>query len=118
MRSRLAPLRNRRDASGRHSGSIVTASTADDTAVSPTQQLSDGGGDSTSTDPDNGAQRTRRDTPGCVVNYDSNRQLLVGCAQTNVIEVKPHCNDDGDEGNCSANQSGEQRVFISPTMQK
>lgn len=113
MRSRLAPLRNRRDASGRRAGITEAATTDDDTntntAVVPTQQLSDGGNSSNSssnsTDSDSGVQRTRRDTPGCVVNYESNRQLLVGCSQSNVIEVKPHCNDDGDEGNCSCLRS-------------
>lgn len=43
-------------------------------------------------------QRSRRDTPGCVVNYNSQRQLLIGCAQPNVIEVRPQCNEEGDEG--------------------
>lgn len=96
MRSRLAPLRNRRDTHNKHDIILdASSSTIDDTintAVVPTQQ-------STDADTGDGMQRARRDTPGCVVNYESNRQLLVGCVQTSVIEVKPHCNDDGDEGN-------------------
>lgn len=44
------------------------------------------------------AQRSRRETPGCVVNYNSQRQLLIGCAQPNFVEVRPQCNEDGDEG--------------------
>lgn len=43
-------------------------------------------------------QRSRRDTPGCIVNYNSQRQLLIGCAQPNVVEVRPQCNEEGDEG--------------------
>lgn len=100
MRSRVAPLRNRRETHEKRNIVLEpSSSTVDDTsntAVVPTQQLSDA---ATSADNADGMQRTRRDTPGCVVNYESNRQLLVGCVQTNVIEVKPHCSDDGDEGN-------------------
>lgn len=43
-------------------------------------------------------QRIKRETPECVINYSSMRQLYVGCSQSNVIEVKPHCSEDGDEG--------------------
>lgn len=46
------------------------------------------------------AQRNRRETPGCIVNYNSQRQLLIGCAQPNLVEVRPQCNEDGDEGEC------------------
>lgn len=42
--------------------------------------------------------RNRREVPGCVVNYNSNRQLLIGCKEQNIIEVRPQCNEDGDEG--------------------
>lgn len=42
--------------------------------------------------------RVRRDTAGCVVNYSARRQLLVGCTKTNVIEVRPFCTEDNDEG--------------------
>lgn len=42
--------------------------------------------------------RTKRDVPGCITNHNAQRQLLVGCTQPNVIEVRPQCNDDGDEG--------------------
>lgn len=44
-------------------------------------------------------ERTKRDAPGCITNYNAQRQLLVGCTQPNVIEVRPQCNEDGDEGN-------------------
>lgn len=42
--------------------------------------------------------RVRRDASGCVVNYNSRRQLLIGCTETNVIEVRPYCTEDNDEG--------------------
>lgn len=42
--------------------------------------------------------RRKRDIQPCVVNYNANRQLLVGCTQQNVIDVRPQCIDDGDEG--------------------
>lgn len=42
--------------------------------------------------------RVKRDVP-CVTNYNSNRQLLVGCSEPNIIEVRPQCSEDGDEGN-------------------
>lgn len=45
-----------------------------------------------------GVGRTKRDVPGCITNYNAQRQLLVGCTQPNVIEVRPQCNEDGDEG--------------------
>lgn len=41
--------------------------------------------------------RVKRDVP-CVTNYNSNRQLLVGCSEPNIIEVRPQCSEDGDEG--------------------
>lgn len=46
----------------------------------------------------NDTLRNRRDAPGCITNYNANRQLLIGCVQPNVIEVRPQCNEDGDEG--------------------
>lgn len=57
--------------------------------------------------------RVRRDANGCVVNHNSRRQLLVGCTETNVIEVRPYCTEDNDEGGskiscglcCSSNNS-------------
>lgn len=43
--------------------------------------------------------RNKRDSSNCIVNYNSNRQLYIGCSASNVIEVKPSCNsEDGDEG--------------------
>lgn len=46
----------------------------------------------------NDTQRSRREVPGCVVNYNAQRQLLVGCTEPNVIEVRPQCSEDSDEG--------------------
>lgn len=42
--------------------------------------------------------RNRRDSSNCNINYNSQRQLLVGCSEPNIIEVRPLCNDEGDEG--------------------
>lgn len=43
--------------------------------------------------------RDKRDAPECVVNYKAQRSLLIGCSQPDIIDVRPKCNDDGDEGN-------------------
>lgn len=48
--------------------------------------------------PNPNAQRDKRDAPECVVNYKAQRQLLFGCSQPDIVEVRPKCNDDGDEG--------------------
>lgn len=50
------------------------------------------------TDSETAVARVKRDVP-CVTNYNSNRQLLVGCTEPNIIEVRPQCTEDGDEGN-------------------
>lgn len=47
----------------------------------------------------NDTQRSRREVAGCVVDYNAQRKLLVGCTEPNVIEVRPHCIEDSDEGN-------------------
>lgn len=47
--------------------------------------------------------RIRRDANGCVVNFNVRRQLLVGCTETNVIEVRPYCTEDNDEGEWMGN---------------
>lgn len=44
------------------------------------------------------ATRSRRDVPGCVTNYNAQRQLWVGCTAPNVIDVSPLCSLDGEEG--------------------
>lgn len=43
-------------------------------------------------------QRNRRDAPGCVTNYKAQRRLWVGCTDPDIIDVRPMCNEDGDEG--------------------
>lgn len=43
-------------------------------------------------------QRSRRNVPECITNYKAQRQLLVGCTEPNVIDVRPMCNDEGEEG--------------------
>lgn len=83
MRSRTAPLRNRRDLRIEHKSDVVQQKQSTEmTAI-----------DKSGTD----GQRNRRDAPECVSNYNADRHLLVGCSQPNIIEVKPQCNQE-DEG--------------------
>lgn len=42
--------------------------------------------------------RSKRDTPGCTINYNSNRRLRIGCTRHDVIDMTPSCSDEGDEG--------------------
>uniref|UniRef100_A0A182TSH7 DUF7042 domain-containing protein n=1 Tax=Anopheles melas TaxID=34690 RepID=A0A182TSH7_9DIPT len=45
-----------------------------------------------------GTARLRRETAGgCNINHNTNRQLLVGCSEESVIEVKPKCKIDDEE---------------------
>lgn len=100
-RSRITPLRNRREVRAKRlsNGTVLEKSNRidanNDTAqiILPTNHTLIKQ-NSTGTD----IQRSKRETPECVINYNSVRQLLVSCSQSNVIEVKPHCSDDGDEG--------------------
>lgn len=103
IRSRVAPLRNRRDIRAKRlsNGSVIEIPNKhDETATSDEAQIilpTNGTlmkSNSTAVD----IQRLKRETPECIINYNSVRQLYVGCSQSNVIEVKPHCSDDSDEG--------------------
>lgn len=44
--------------------------------------------------------RAKRDSPGCTINYNSNRRLKIGCTRHDAIDVNPSCSDEGDEGTC------------------
>nr|XP_040220947.2 uncharacterized protein LOC120948559 isoform X1 [Anopheles coluzzii]XP_040220948.2 uncharacterized protein LOC120948559 isoform X1 [Anopheles coluzzii]XP_040220949.2 uncharacterized protein LOC120948559 isoform X1 [Anopheles coluzzii]XP_040220951.2 uncharacterized protein LOC120948559 isoform X1 [Anopheles coluzzii]XP_040220952.2 uncharacterized protein LOC120948559 isoform X1 [Anopheles coluzzii]XP_049463170.1 uncharacterized protein LOC120948559 isoform X1 [Anopheles coluzzii]XP_04946317 len=45
-----------------------------------------------------GTARSRRETAGgCNINHNTNRQLLVGCSEESIIEVKPKCKIDDEE---------------------
>ncbi|XP_004533552.1 uncharacterized protein LOC101448707 isoform X2 [Ceratitis capitata] len=58
-------------------------------------------------------QRNRRDAPGCVTNYKAQRRLWVGCTEADVIDVRPLCNDDGDEEySCHGSWSENGTVYI------
>lgn len=97
IRSRVAPLRNRRDVRTKRlsNGTIIEISNSSSQVILPTNEtLVKPQNNSTAID----MQRMKRETPECVINYNSMRQLFVGCSQSNVIEVKPHCSEDGDEG--------------------
>ncbi|XP_063707345.1 uncharacterized protein LOC134836085 isoform X2 [Culicoides brevitarsis] len=41
--------------------------------------------------------RSKRDSPGCMIDFKANRRLRMGCTQHNVIDVNPSCSDEGDE---------------------
>lgn len=42
--------------------------------------------------------RTKRDSPGCTVNYNAHRRLRIGCTRHDAIDINPSCPDEGDEG--------------------
>lgn len=44
-------------------------------------------------------QRKKRNTNECALKQKFNRQLSIGCSESNIIEVKPQCSEDNDEGN-------------------
>lgn len=106
IRSRVAPLRNRRDIRTKRLANGTIIEIPNNAAQSDTGQVilptNDTSVNENSTAVD--IQRSKRDTPECVINYNSVRQLYVGCSQSNVIEVKPHCSEDGDEGECYMKQ--------------
>lgn len=43
-------------------------------------------------------RRNRRDASGCVINTNARRHLWIGCTAPNIIDVRPNCNTDGEEG--------------------
>lgn len=98
MRSRVAPLRNRREVRTKRlsNGTIIEIpnSSSSQVILPTTNATLAKQNNNTAID----MQRMKRETPECVINYNSMRQLFVGCSQSNVIEVKPHCSEDGDEG--------------------
>ncbi|XP_067618574.1 uncharacterized protein aus isoform X2 [Eurosta solidaginis] len=68
-----------------------------------------------STELDNDAlrQRNRRDAPGCITNYKAQRRLWVGCTEPDVIDVRPLCNEDGDEEySCHGSWTENSTVYI------
>lgn len=83
MRSRTAPLRNRRDIRIEHESNV--AQQKQSTEMTAIDEIASDG------------QRNRRDAAECVSNYNADRNLLIGCSQPNIIEVKPQCNQE-DEG--------------------
>lgn len=97
MRSRVAPLRNRRETRlKRLSNFTIIENSNNIDANNDTAQILPTDNKQNTTEID--MQRIKRETPECVINYNSARQFFVGCSQSNVVEVKPHCSDDGDEG--------------------
>lgn len=116
----MAPLRNRREIRTRRlaNGSVIEITDSYDAATSdtgqvilPTNATTAAKQNSTAVD----IQRSKRDTPECVINYNSVRQLYVGCSQSNVIEVKPHCSDDSDEGKNQHFNENNKCIFLECT---
>lgn len=106
MKSRNAPLRNRRDVRVERLSNIAQTRKIRESNLNLSKNLtlSSAASDNLVNASDTKIQRSKRDMPECVSNYNSVRQLLIGCSQTNVIEVRPQCNEEGDEGlhtNCS-----------------
>ncbi|XP_070073791.1 uncharacterized protein aus isoform X1 [Drosophila takahashii] len=59
------------------------------------------------------ATRNRRDVPGCVPNYNAQRQLWVGCTAENMIDVSPLCSVDGEEEySCHGSWSENSTFYI------
>ncbi|KAH8407965.1 hypothetical protein KR222_005861, partial [Zaprionus bogoriensis] len=59
------------------------------------------------------AARSRRDVPGCVTNYNAQRQLWIGCSAPNAIDVSPLCSVDGEEEySCHGSWSENSTVYI------
>ncbi|XP_016953982.2 uncharacterized protein LOC108027191 isoform X2 [Drosophila biarmipes] len=59
------------------------------------------------------AGRNRRDVPGCIPNYNAQRQLWVGCTAENLIDVSPLCSVDGEEEySCHGSWSENSTFYI------
>ncbi|XP_070851657.1 uncharacterized protein aus isoform X2 [Drosophila suzukii] len=59
------------------------------------------------------ATRNRRDVPGCIPNYNAQRQLWVGCTAENLIDVSPLCSVDGEEEySCHGSWSENSTFYI------
>lgn len=58
--------------------------------------------------------RSRRETTGgCNINHNTNRQLLVGCNENSIIEVKPKCKTDDEElFTCHGHWQENQTTYI------
>ncbi|XP_073819470.1 argus isoform X2 [Musca autumnalis] len=65
-------------------------------------------------DPDSDNRlRSRRNVPECITNYKAQRQLWIGCTEPNVIDVRPLCNDEGDEEySCHGSWTENGTVYI------
>ncbi|XP_053667250.1 uncharacterized protein LOC128716355 [Anopheles marshallii] len=62
----------------------------------------------------NASGRLRRETAGgCNINHNTNRQLLVGCNENSIIEVKPKCKTDDEElFTCHGHWQENQTTYI------
>lgn len=103
MQTRGIPMRNRRDVNGDAKAEATqTISDVTNEIAVVRQRRNSHSTDTASTNvniaPQMNQARDKRDAPECVVNYKAQRSLLIGCSQPDIIDVRPKCNDDGDEG--------------------
>ncbi|XP_065372584.1 uncharacterized protein aus isoform X2 [Calliphora vicina] len=114
--TRGLPIRSRRDASSTVTP-LATSDTNQTQAAKTTQEILVVG-NSTNVgfvqNPGSDTRlRSRRNVPECVTNYKAQRQLWVGCTEANVIDVRPLCNDEGDEEySCHGSWSENSTVYI------
>ncbi|KAM7363609.1 argus isoform 3-T3 [Cochliomyia hominivorax] len=60
-----------------------------------------------------GRLRSRRNVPECITNFKAQRQLWIGCTEENIIDVRPMCNDEGEEEySCYGSWTENGTVFI------
>ncbi|TMW48468.1 hypothetical protein DOY81_006450, partial [Sarcophaga bullata] len=116
--TRGLPVRSRRDASSTVNPlSLAAGSNQSHTLIKTTQEILVVGNNTNVgfvQDPISDTRlRSRRNVPECVTNYKAQRQLWVGCTEPNVIDVRPLCNDEGDEEySCHGSWSENGTVFI------
>lgn len=100
--TRGLPVRSRRDASSTVNPLDMVGSNQSHPIIKTTQEILVVGNNANVgfvQDPISDTRlRSRRNVPECVTNYKAQRQLWVGCTEPNVIDVRPLCNDEGDEG--------------------
>lgn len=101
--TRGLPVRSRREASSTITPLASLNSSNETHETQTTQEILVVGNNTnvgfvkTSEDAEN-RLRNRRNVPECVTNFKAQRQLWIGCTEENVIDVRPMCNDEGDEG--------------------
>uniref|UniRef100_A0A1I8PLB2 Uncharacterized protein n=1 Tax=Stomoxys calcitrans TaxID=35570 RepID=A0A1I8PLB2_STOCA len=116
--TRGLPGRSRRDASSTTTKPNVTQASESTPQKDVTTQEILVVGNNTNVgfvqDPDSDTRlRSRRNVPECITNYKAQRQLWIGCTEPNLIDVRPLCNDEGDEEySCHGSWTENGTVYI------